>query len=136
MLAFAEIGIQDNFTHSADPSFFPLPKITPGSGPPPPGAAKYTHVYKASVAPPGKPFMDSMQVGVLTPGGPRENSTWVAEPLKVIDAGGNFQTSKDFFDEQTGRRILWGNVGAPPNGALSLPREVTWHAELEQLVFT
>eukprot|EP01052_Picozoa_sp_SAG31_P021068 SAG31_NODE_1610_length_7751_cov_2.938447_10_plen_641_part_00 len=132
-----QIGIQPNFTHSADPSFFPLPRPTSGSGTSPAGSRRpFTHVYKASVAAPGEPFRDYYQLGVLTPGGPRANSTWIGGELRVIDGGGNYQTSKDFYDPETGRRILWGNVGAPPNGALSLPREVTFHNSLQQLVFS
>jgi sucrose-6-phosphate hydrolase SacC (GH32 family) len=80
--------------------------------------------------------VDSLQVGVYEEGGVKANSTWLGEQPQVIDHGGNYATSKDFFDVKTGRRILWGNVGAPPNGALSLPRELTWHPELQQLLFT
>jgi hypothetical protein len=132
-----QIGTQPNFTQSADPSFFPLPRQTPGSSVASVDAPPYNFVYKSSVAPPGKPFADWMQVGMFSPGAPRQNSTWIpAGPHTLVDGGGNYQTSKDFFDDRTGRRILWGNVGAPPNGALSLPREVTWHPALRQLVYT
>ena len=132
-----QIGIQVNFTHCADPSFFPLPAVTPGAGPPPPNSVNYTHVYKASVAPAGgSGFVDSLQVGMYEAGAVGANSTWLGGTPQVIDRGGNYATSKDFFDAKTRRRILWGNLGAPPNGALSLPREVTWHPELQQLMFT
>ena len=44
--------------------------------------------------------------------------------------------SKDFYDPgPPGRRILWGWVEFG-QGVLSLPREVTYHPQLQQLVFT
>jgi hypothetical protein len=41
----------------------------------------------------------------------------------------------DFYDPVNDRRILWGWAQIP-NGAQALPRHVTWHPELEQLVFS
>merc|ERR1711998_711779 len=46
---FYEIGIQPGFAPTDDPSFFPLPRITPGSGAAPIGASTPTHVYKGIV---------------------------------------------------------------------------------------
>eukprot|EP01052_Picozoa_sp_SAG31_P015345 SAG31_NODE_984_length_10552_cov_4.679231_4_plen_192_part_00 len=45
--------------------------------------------------------------------------------------------SKDFLDTSSipSRRILWGWVELG-QGALSLPREITWHPQLQQLVFS
>jgi sucrose-6-phosphate hydrolase SacC (GH32 family) len=45
--------------------------------------------------------------------------------------------SKDFHDPVGGRRILWGWVKATPQAnTMTLPREVTWHPQLQQLVFS
>lgn len=44
--------------------------------------------------------------------------------------------SKDFFDPVKGRRILWGWAQVPPASTQTLPREVTWHPQLNQLVFS
>jgi sucrose-6-phosphate hydrolase SacC (GH32 family) len=52
-----------------------------------------------------------------------------------IDAG-SFYASKDFYDPVKGRRINFGWATVPPASTQSLPREVTWHPELQQLVFS
>lgn len=41
---WTHIGPQPGFTQGACPSFFPLPRDTPGASPAPPGAARPTHV--------------------------------------------------------------------------------------------
>ena len=45
--------------------------------------------------------------------------------------------SKDFFDPVYQRRIMWGHVatGDDTGNCLTMPREVLYHAELQQLVF-
>ena len=49
-------------------------------------------------------------------------------------------TSKDFFDPVgnggQGRRINWGWATVPPASTQTMPREVTWNPELQQLVFS
>jgi hypothetical protein len=44
--------------------------------------------------------------------------------------------SKDFFDPVKKRRINWGWARVPPASTQTLPREVTWHPQLQQLVFS
>lgn len=52
-----------------------------------------------------------------------------------IDQGA-FYASKDFYDPVKKRRINWGWAQVHPASVQSLPREVTWHPELQQLVFS
>ena len=49
---------------------------------------------------------------------------------------GALYAAKDMMDPVHGRRIYWGwnAYVAPAQGGLSLPRELTWHPELQQLV--
>ena len=47
---------------------------------------------------------------------------------------GKYYATKDFFDPVKKRRVLWG-WGVPPLDAQSLPREVTWNPELQQLCY-
>ena len=129
------IGKQPGFVEGECPSFFPLPRVTPGAGPAPAGTPTPTHVHKASHG--GK---DWMQVGTYVANGPRQNGNWTALlPEQIVDAG-NFYASKDFHDPvgagAVGRRINWGWATVPPASTQSLPREVTWHPELQQLVFS
>ena len=77
-----------------------------------------------------------MQVGTYIAGPPKSNGQWTPLlPESNIDAG-NFYASKDFFDPVKGRRINWGWATVPPASTQTLPREVTWHPELQQLVFS
>jgi hypothetical protein len=52
-----------------------------------------------------------------------------------IDRGGQY-ASKDFYDQPYQRRILWGAIGGGAGSGLTLPREITWHPILQQLIFT
>ena len=122
------------------PSLFPLPPPTPGSGPAPAGASRPTHVFKYSwiaaersadyaligtyIDPPPKP---------RGAGGLWESTPGVPVTEQLLDGGGAMYASKDFYDPVRKRRIMWGHINAPPSSALTLPREVTWHAELQQL---
>ena len=47
-----------------------------------------------------------------------------------------FYASKDFYDPVGKRRINWGWATVPPASTQTLPREVTWHPELQQLVYS
>jgi len=126
------IGKQPGFPGGECPSFFPLPKTTPGAGPAPSGAGTPTHVHKASHG------GDWMNVGTYVANGPKQNGNWTATPGVTfkethIDKG-NFYASKDFYDPVKDRRINWGWATVPPSSAQTLPRELTWNPELQQLV--
>jgi len=126
------IGPQPGFAHGECPSFFPLPRTTPGSGPAPLGAGTPTHVHKASHG------GDWMNVGTYVANGPKKNGEWTATPGVTfkethIDKG-KFYASKDFYDPVKKRRINWGWAQVPPASAMTLPREITWNPELQQLV--
>ena len=127
------IGKQPGFPGGECPSFFPLPRTTPGAGAAPAGAKTYTHVHKASHG------GDWMQVGTYVANGVKENGNWTGEPEVKIDQG-NFYASKDFFDpvgnNGQGRRINWGWATVPPASTQTMPREVTWNPELQQLVYS
>ena len=135
------IGTQKSFPGGECPSFMPLPRTTPGSGKPPPGATSPTHVYKASHG--GK---DWMSVGTYVAGPPNTIGNFTMLGKEVIIDKGALYASKDFYDPVGQRRINWGwakiaygewNTGNPwDSSAHSLPREMTWHAELQQLVFS
>jgi len=127
------LGAQPNFAHGECPSFFPLPRTTPGAGSGPPGSEIPTHVHKASHG------GDWMNVGTyVPPTAPKVLGTWSATkgvPFTEtkIDMG-NYYASKDFYDPVKKRRINWGWAQVSPGSTQSLPREVTWHPELQQLV--
>lgn len=111
------------------PGFFELPRLTPGSVPTP---HNYTHVYKHSSG-----NRDWMILGYYdSPALPRQTGSWTPlhEP-QMMDSGGLY-ASKDFADAM-GRRITTGFGHCPGSaGGLVLLREVTFNAELDQLVFT
>ena len=85
-----------------------------------------------------------MQPGVYVDGAPGKVGAWtpsythVVSPintLRGIDAGALY-AAKDMVDPVKGRRIYWGWTAyvSPGQGLMSLPRELTWHPELQQLV--
>jgi len=124
-----KIGKQPGFPGGECPSFFPMVRDTPGAGPAPPGAKTYTHVHKASHG------GDWMQVGTYVENGPKQNGEWTAEKEVKIDMG-HFYASKDFWDPVKKRRINYGWATVPPQSTQTLPREVTWNPELQQLVYS
>ena len=69
----------------------------------------------------------------LGPGVPASFAPTAGTAPQIID-NGTYYAAKDFHDEKNGRRIVWGWAQIP-GGCQSLPREITWHAELQQLVF-
>jgi sucrose-6-phosphate hydrolase SacC (GH32 family) len=129
------IGAQKQFPTGECPSFFELPATTPGAGPAPAGAGIPTHVHKNSHG--GK---DWMQVGTYVAGAPKVLGTWKNTPgVPRVDAcidTGDLYASKDFYDPIGKRRVNWGWARVPPSSTQTLPREVTWHPELQQLVFS
>jgi beta-fructofuranosidase len=112
------------------PSFFSLPRLSPGSSAA--GLPMPTHVHKCSHS------GDFMQVGSYTEG---PEPSWRATPgvtfdQKPIDRG-SYYASKDFFDRSTGRRLIWGWARGVGGGeAITMPREVTYHPILQQLLFS
>lgn len=83
-----------------------------------------------------------MNVGTYTEGPAKTAGKFEATPgikagLKEtkIDMGA-FYASKDFYDPVKDRRINWGwATTAGPTQVQSLPRDITWHPELQQLVY-
>ena len=114
------------------PSLFPLPRLTNGTSAPA-GEALPTHVYHR-----GWDRADWMQLGTHKDGGPNQVGTWNATPgvsfAEFRSDIGNLYAVKDFADA-SGRRIMWGWITASP-ACISLPREITYHPRLKQLVFS
>ena len=136
------VGVQPAFPVGECPSFFPLPATTPGAGPPPEGAGTPTHVYKVS-----RDGHDVAMVGTYAAGEPRGPTTSRdarrAARAALVDAGVAY-ASKDFYDPAGGRRVSWAgarelrswSADAWNSSCHTLAREVTWHPELQQLVFS
>jgi len=131
------LGATPGFAHGECPSFFPLPATTRGAKVSP-SDPKPTHVHKASHG--GK---DWMCVGTYTEGSVKTTGNFTATPgIKAgltetnIDAGALY-ASKDFYDPVKKRRINWGWARtAGPTNVQTLPREITWHPQLQQLVYS
>jgi hypothetical protein len=136
------------------PTFFPLPKFTPGTekyvaahnGPIP------THVHKSGVGSGAAGLSsteakfgkggDAVQVGVWVDGelGPEGTGTvgsWEVTPgsRSVPCDNGKTHASKDFWDPITQRRILW-IWATVPSGVMAIPREITYHPGIQQVVYT
>jgi len=77
-----------------------------------------------------------MQVGTYTAGPPKTDGNWTALLPEIKIDSGNSYASKDFYDPVKNRRINWGWATVPPASTQTLPREVTWHPELQQLVYS
>jgi sucrose-6-phosphate hydrolase SacC (GH32 family) len=84
-----------------------------------------------------------MCVGTYTEGPAKSAGNFTATP--GITAGlketkidmGRFYASKDFYDPVKNRRINWGwATTAGPTQVQTMPRDITWHPELQQLVYT
>lgn len=131
------VGDQDGFNAGECPSFFPLPALYPGTsaanGDPLP-----THVHKRGHGSPGCDG-DCMQIGTYVDGKPGEVGSWTATPGVPFDEvridHGSYYASKDFWDPVAKRRINWG-WATISGGSQSLPREIRYHAELKQLVYS
>jgi sucrose-6-phosphate hydrolase SacC (GH32 family) len=134
------VGTQLGFGVSECPSLYPLPRATPGTRPATTRTRTRTlptHVRKESHG-----WADWVRVGTYTDGAPGHVGKWTPWPwsygnMSVSIDHGAFYASKDMWDPKNGgRRITWGWTAfvGPLQGTLSLPREVTWHSELQQLV--
>ena len=140
-----EIGKSESLRTCECPSFYPLPPPTAGresetayaaamaTG----GSALPTHVHKTSCG------GDFWQLGTYD-AGPR-HTTGTFSPTagwedtfaqRRIDHG-RFYASKDSIYPTLGssklRRINWGWAQVPPQGAQTLPREITFNAAARQL---
>jgi sucrose-6-phosphate hydrolase SacC (GH32 family) len=88
-------------------------------------------VYKAGASAPHYGH-DVFTVGLHTDGEPGKLGNFIPHGSQLLDTGpGRTYASKDFADGQ-GRRLLWG---WGPGSVLTLPREILWDPELQQLVF-
>ena len=62
--------------------------------------------------------------------------SFTRSPALFFSLSLQFYASKDFYDPIGKRRINWGWATVPPASTQTLPREVTWHPELQQLVYS
>jgi sucrose-6-phosphate hydrolase SacC (GH32 family) len=130
--SFHMIGYQKNFTAGECPSLFPLPRSVADAAPALPGAAAPNSVYKCG--PPSPHYgKDVYTHGYHVDGEPGKLGIFIPYGSQTLDTGpGRTYASKDFADPVKGRRLLWG---WGPGSVLTLPREILWHPELQQLVF-
>ena len=141
-------GGQAIFPVAECPDFFPVPAKCKGNGcdlPAPSGAVTPTHVHKQS-----SDGADWYTLGVYVEGADGTAGQWTpissAPQLQPLDAstplglGFKFYASKSFFDpvgeDGAGRRIYWGWAVVAPDSVQTLPRVTTYHAALQQLIFT
>ena len=124
------------------PSFFPLPRIVGVAGQQGAGVSgviksqpqqQPTHVHKVSAS-----GGDWYLLGLYEEGSGLSPGSWIPidQPSRLLDYGLVY-ASKDFFDPVFQRRIMWGHVstGDDTGNCMTLPREVLYHAELQQLLF-
>lgn len=112
------------------PAFFELPPLTPGAAQAAGSGALPTHVFKVSQG-----GYDYAWAGSYVEAGRGEPGAWTAQTSAQVMDRGDFYAAKDFWDPVKGRRIAWGWATVKPKSAQSLPRELTWHPQLRQLVF-
>ena len=135
-----EIGVSPDLRVCECPSFYPLPRSTPG----------FEHSYAAAQAAGTLPTHvhktscggDWWQLGTYAEGAPRVLGNFTPTPgwedlfeQRRIDSG-NFYASKDneypTLDGST-RRINWGWATVPPASTQTLPREITFNAAARTL---
>lgn len=119
------------------PTFFPLPKLAPGTSGGLSAAAKAAlpnYVHKA-----GSPN-DQVQLGTWTDGVPASDGksgtpgTWVQLGASVPLDNGSTHASKDFYDPVKDRHVMW--VWATvTNGAQTVPREMTYDPRCNRVLF-
>ena len=99
-----------------------------------------THVRKRGPVDRADPVSNVVQLGDFTDGPPGELGTWTATPGVSFDERplepGMCSSVKDFWDPAARRRVLWGWVRGYPYGAKTVPRVVTYHPVLKQLVYS
>lgn len=107
----------------------------------PPGRCLRYLYGDTTLKPPSASHRTALVVGTYSDRGPGVVGGWTATPgvarglAPQISDNGTYYAAKDFYDSRGGRRILWGWAQIP-GGAQALPREITWHPELQQLVFS
>jgi beta-fructofuranosidase len=129
----------------ACPSLFPMPPDARGAGAPAAsdssvqrgsvgGSSRATHCYMHTTHANGT----VIRCGVYTDGAPTQLGQWrTTMAAQRVDTGnvGSYFAAKDMWDPSKGRRVLWGWITIP-HGALTMPREITYDAELNQLIFS
>jgi sucrose-6-phosphate hydrolase SacC (GH32 family) len=128
------------------PTLFPRPPLAPGSTE---GlseealASLPTHVYKCGWFESGDPTNpDTCWFGDLTDGkpGPEGKGTvgsWTQKGTSQnIAAASTTHSMKDFWDPVHKRRVAWVWIQRVGSGTQTVPREVTFDARSQQLVFT
>ena len=131
------VGLQPGFHAGEMPTLFPLPPLYPGTRAE--GGALPTHVRKRGPGSRADPARNMWQLGNYVDGAPGVVGKWTALTNESeMDQGvcgplcGYFKSAKDFYDEVKGRRIFWGWAAS----AKALPRSVTYHPQLKQLVWS
>ena len=153
--AWSFVGQQKAWTGGECRSCFPRPRSTSGSGPPPPNTQLPTHFHKSGgihdgvldTEPEGNGPIGSANggdwyaAGIYEAGAPTVLGNFTA-PGHGNHGDANYQclnhnddsyAAKDFEDSKHGRRInhMWANLDP---SCLTLPRELSWHNELQMLV--
>lgn len=118
------------FSSGECPSFFPLPRSYPGTVPSTAASPGFVNKFSSG-------GQDWMNVGDYSSGAVKTSGTYdVTNGTRQLIDIGQFYASKDFWDPVKGRRINWGWAKVPTKSSQTLPREVTWHPQLNQLVFS
>ena len=120
------------------PSLFALPPLSPGTKP---ASNMPTHVHKWGC----EPYKDCIELGTWHEGSPGEVGWWERHNATltptIIDQGAAY-ACKDLWDQNRRINIAWArlepdNQGSQINGDVqTLAREVTYHPDLQQLLFT
>ena len=135
-----------NLPVSECPSLFPLPPLTPGTRaspgePMPTHVHKWAHWHQFGRWVDGAPGVGDKHAGLWTTMGGatvnisdcgRDSTEQTDDQCQLYDHGA-FYAAKDFWDPVQRRRINWG-WARTPHGAQTMPRSLTYHPQLQQLV--
>jgi hypothetical protein len=114
------------------PTLFPLPPLYPGTVKAP-GQLLPTHVRKRGPGSRADPAHNMVQIGNYVDGAPGSVGVWTPLTNETeMDKLPWYASAKDFYDSVSGRRIFWGWVSS----AKAIPRSVTYHPQLQQLVWS
>ena len=126
------VGLQEGFHAGEMPTLFPLPPLYPGTAKAR-GELLPTHVHKRGPGSRADPARNMVQIGTYVDGAPGSTGVWSAFTNETeMDKLPWLHSAKDFWDGAKGRRIFWGWVGS----AKAIPRAVTYHPKLKQLVWS